>query len=264
LPEIEHDPAFDDAVRQGYLSVQQAIERGERAKYAQRLIDRHGLTGSLAYLVADNRVSLSSALQKDREEVAEILRPVKRAIWKNATIAVMAVLAVVAVGIYGIRVSSRIGAENRKVEAWAETALEKQTKAREAESRKADRPAGNVPTRRVRMLKDDFGRLVEILGPDPSSVLLAYCAKRFPGSSRLRAIELTSGIPPRSGSRLGVFEDRQELGKRFAIKIRREINGSHWVAGDGLRPIDPFQAPELPPNARRTPVRVDEETGSDS
>jgi hypothetical protein len=214
-------------------------------------------------MVADNRTSLSSALQKDREEVAEILRPVKRAIWKKAAVAVMGALAVVAVGIYGIQVWSKIEAENRKVEAWAETVSAKRDKAHAEEPREPDRPPGSVPARRVRMLSDDFGRLVEVDGPDPTSVLLAYCANRFPGS-RLQPIELTSGIPPRSGSRLGVFEDRQELGKRFAIKIRREIHGSRWIAGDGVQPIAATEAPELPPDARRTPLLVNPDSGSDS
>ncbi|HXV77685.1 MAG TPA: hypothetical protein VD788_15330 [Candidatus Polarisedimenticolaceae bacterium] len=263
LVALTYDPAFEDAVRQGYMSVQQAVERGNRAEYAKRLIDRHGLTQPLAYLVADNRTSLSSALQKDREEVEEILRPVKRAIWKNAVAAVLGGLAVVGVAIYGMYVWSTIERENERVGAWAETVAEKHDRARGATP---DSPAiapGDIPARRVRVLKDDFGRVTEIEGPDPSSVLLAYCSHGF-GAGRFRAVELTQAVPPRPGSQLGIFEDSADPGKRFAIPIRRQLRGSRWTAGDGVHPIDPIEAPELPHDARRIPVLVRDRGESDS
>jgi hypothetical protein len=267
LPVVEYDPAFEEAVRQGYLTIQQAVERGERVKYARRLAERHGLELSLAYLVADNRTSLASALRKEREEVQEILRPVQRAVWKKALVAVVASLAAVAIGVHGFYVWSKIERENEKVQAWARTVAEKQQKQEQEQERERTESESSresaLPVRRVRLQKDEFGRLIEIEGPDPSSVLMAFCDHRFPGG-RLKPIELTAGIPPRPGAQLGVFEDREALGKRFAIPIRRKPRDSRWIAGDGRNPIDPVEAPILAPDARHTPVLTGKTVDSDS
>jgi len=262
---VEYDPEFKDAVAHGYLSVQQAVERGERKDYAKRLMDRHGLTESLALLVADNKTSLSAALRKDREEVAEILRPVRVAVWKRAFAAGVGGVALIAVGIYSIHVWSGLEQENKKVEKWAETVEAKHKKDRQAEidSQPAERPPGSVPIRRVRILRDDQGRLVEIEGPDPSSILLAYCANLQP-TDRCRPLELTAAIPARPGSKLGVFADEIEQGKRLAIRIRRSYKGSRWIAGDGQRPIATIPAPYSQSDPSRVPILINREPSSDS
>jgi hypothetical protein len=261
---LEYDPAFREAVAQGYLSVQQAIERGNRNRYAKRLIDRHGLSRSLAFMVADNKTSLTMALRKDREEVAEILRPVQIAAWKKALGAAVVGLAVVAVGIYGIRVWGEIEKENRKVEEWAETVSSKAEKERKAEiEARAAEPRRTVPRRKVKILRDPSGRVLEIEGPDPSSILLAYCANHEE-EGRYRPLELTVPDPPFPGTKLGVFSDEDDLGKRYAIRIRRTIDGRHWVAGNGQEPIVAIDAPMRSHDAAAVPVLVNREPSSDS
>jgi hypothetical protein len=261
---LEYDPAFAEAVAQGYLPVQQAIERGDRERYVKRLIDRHGLSRSLALMVADNKTSLTMALRKDREEVAEILRPMKVASWKKALGAAVAGLAVVAVGIYGIRVWSGIEQETRKVEEWAETVSTKAEKERTEEMEaQAREPKRTVPQRRVRILRDDEGRMLEIEGPDPSSILLAYCSNQDP-DDRYRPVELTVPDPPWPGTKLGVFTDEAEMGKRYAIKIRRTIKGRRWIAGDGQRPISATEAPMRSEDKAAVPVLVNRDPTSDS
>ena len=261
---LEYDPAFVEAVAHGYLSVQQAIERGDRDRYARRLVDRHGLSDSLAFMVADNKTSLTMALRKDREEVAEILRPVKIAVWKKALGAAVAGLAMLAVGIYGIYVWTGIEKETRKVEQWAETVSSKAEKEREAEieAQAKVRPR-TVPPRRVRILRDDEGRLLEIEGPDPSSILLAYCANQQP-DGRYKPVELTVPEPPFPGTKLGVFTDEADLGKRYAIRIRRTIKGRRWIAGDGQQPITAKLAPQRSDDKASVPVLVNRDPSSDS
>jgi len=261
---LEYDPAFAQAVAHGYLSVQQAIERGERGRYVKRLIERHGISESLALMVADNKTSLTMALRKDREEVAEILRPMQVAVWKKALGAAIAGLAVVAVGIYGINVWSGIEADTRKVEEWAETVSSKAEKERKAEiEAQAKEPKRTVPQRRVRILRDEEGRMLEIEGPDPSSILLAYCANQEP-DGRYRPLELTVPDPPFPGHKLGVFTDEADLGKRYAITIRRTIQGRRWIASGGEQPIRATDAPMRSHDKAAVPVVVNQEPSSDS
>jgi hypothetical protein len=239
VPGMEFDPAFRDAVVQGYLSVQQAIERGNRDKYAKRIVERHALSQELAYLVADNRTSLSMAIRKDREEVDDVLRPVKRAVWKKALVAILGSAAAVAITVYGFHVMSKIDEDGRQVEALTK-AVSTKTELVQAEQQaqaEAGRPQGSVPPRRVRLKNDDQGRVIEIEGPDPKSVLLAYCAHLDP-PERYSVLELTDPVPPFPGAKLGVFVDKEDVGRRYGIRIRRSIKGHRWVAGDGETPIE--------------------------
>jgi hypothetical protein len=261
---IEYDPAFADAVAHGYLSTQQAIERGDRTKFAKRAAELHGLSESLAFMVADNKISVTTAIHKSREEVAAVLRPAKVRTWKRALVAAVGALVLVAVGIYSLHLWSGIEEKNRKAEEWTETVTAKIEKNREPEPRgRLERLPGEVPKRRVRIQKDTEGRVIEIVGPDPSSVLLAYCANQEP-AERFHAIELTAAVPAYPGTKLGVFEDGAEIGKRYAIRIRRTINGRRWVAGDGEKPIAATVAPLLPEDAPRVPVLRNEPRTKDS
>jgi hypothetical protein len=176
----------------------------------------------------------------------------------------MAGLAVVAIGIYGIRVWSGIEQDSRKVEQWAETVSTKADKQRKAEiEAQAKEPARTVPYRRVRILRDDEGRILEIEGPDPSSILLAYCANQEP-ESRYRPVELTVPDLPFPGTKLGIFTDEADLGKRYAIKIRRTIQGRRWIAGDGQQPISATDAPIRIEDKAAVPVLVNRDPVSDS
>jgi len=261
---IEYDPAFADAVAHGYVSIQQAIERGDRTKFAKRVAERHGLSESLAFMVADNKISVMTAIHKSREEVAEVLRPTQVRAWRRALEAAVGALVLVAVGIYSVHLWSGIEEESRKAEEWTETVTAKIEKTRqpEPEGRRELLP-GEVPKRRVRIEKDTEGRVIEIVGPDPSSVLLAYCANQEQ-AERFHAIELTAAVPPYPGTKLGVFEDGAEVGKRYAIRIRRTIKGRRWVAGDGEKPIAAIVAPVLPEDAPRVPVLRNEPRTKDS
>ena len=254
-PTVEFDPAFRESVVQGYLSVQQAIERGNRDKYAKRLVERHGLSQDLAYLVADNRTSLSMALRKDREEVAEVLRPIRRAVWKKALVAILGGAAAVAVTVYGFHLMSKIDEGDRQIEALTQAVAAKTelVQAEQKERAEAERPQGSVPPRRVRLKNDAEGRVTEIEGPDPSSVLAAYCAHLEP-PERYSVLELIDPVPPFAGTKLGVFVDKQEMGRRFAIRIRRSIQGRRWVAGDGETPIEAKPLSTGGPSAGAEPV----------
>ncbi len=105
----------------------------------------------------------------------------------------------------------------------------------------------------MRIRRDPNGRLLEIEGPDPSSVLLAYCANQDP-SDRYKPVELTSTVPPLPGTKLGIIHDELDLEHRYAIYIRRTLDNRRWIAGDGRQPLAALAAPDIPADAPRSPV----------
>ena len=58
------DPGFRTAVDRGWLTVQQAVQRGNREAFATRLSRRHGIPMAQALKIADNRVRLAEVLRK--------------------------------------------------------------------------------------------------------------------------------------------------------------------------------------------------------
>ena len=61
-----YDPAFHEAVEAGFLTPRQAMERGKRAAHAESLSKKHDLPLDRALAVADNRVSLASAIRESK------------------------------------------------------------------------------------------------------------------------------------------------------------------------------------------------------
>ena len=58
------DPGFHTAVREGSLTIRDALNRGNRDAFASALVNRHGLASALAFDVADNRISLRRAIRR--------------------------------------------------------------------------------------------------------------------------------------------------------------------------------------------------------
>jgi hypothetical protein len=129
------------------------------------------------------------------------------------------------------------------------------------ESLTNDPTASPKPSRIERMLAlteirtDESGEVVEIVGPDPITVLIAFCDA---GAYNLEPepLEITETVPAFRHARLGLFRDYNALGNLYAIRIHRDWRTRRWVAGNGRGPIQVTEAPELPPDALRVPVRT--------
>ena len=102
--------------------------------------------------------------------------------------------------------------------------------------------------------RDELGRIVEIVGPDPTTVLVRYCESR-PTSPLPEPLEITETVPPSRDRRLGIFRDYAGLQSVYAILIRRDFRSDRWIAGGRGEPLEPMEAPELPEDALRLPVR---------
>lgn len=108
------------------------------------------------------------------------------------------------------------------------------------------------PASEPRVERDEQGRLVEIRGADPRSVLRGYC-KHEPGQL-CEPVELAWSDPPQPLLRFGVYRAFDDL---RAIEIRHDPMTREWVAGDGRREIGRFLAHTLRMGNVRVPVRDD-------
>jgi len=214
-PDERYDPAFDDAVEAGFLTPMQALARGKRDALAAKLVDKHHLSPDRAFEVADNRVSLLSAI-RDRTAGASgtvqlklPARPPRARTSAILTVALVGVLAVLLLSVF----TAEHGGESSRYSADD-----------------------------VRLLTNDDGRIVRIEGPDPASVLDAYCKS----DEQQRQFEpLGVRAPAGDGGDLamGILRDRSAPKDQLAIYISLNRSGRGWTAGNGRSPLVAFQAP---------------------
>lgn len=243
-----YDPGFDDAVKQGFMTVQQAIERGDRAVYASMLQQKHGLAMDRAFQVADNRMLVSDALAlqsaDDARDAAQ--RRGTRGVWNIVQIAVAFVI-VGAVTVAVLRMKDRPA-----VFARGAAAIAKPFRARHAVSPDAPQPVSQ-PQENVAFKTDAEGRVTEVSGPDPKSVLFGLC-RHTQFLPTLTPIAVAPAVPPSAGDRLGFVRDSGDPSAGRCIAIRRDSRTGRWFAGDGREPLEIQRAPSLPPGAATAPL----------
>ena len=253
--EVAYDPGFAGAVRDGCLSVRQALERGDRRVLALRLSQRHRLPMELALRVADNRVTVHQALQqKAVREAKEPPRPqtsVSHGVWNFMVFSVGAmILAGLGVHVYhvwGEYLAQRGMAVLEPAPAAAAT--------RAHVTGPGDAPRVPAPPPPMTVPKTDTtGQVVEVVGPDPRSVLISFCSTGRQ-SGRREPIEIAPTVPPDASARWGVFRnlDVPSMPLR-AILIRKDARTGRWSAGDGRTPILTEAPPILPPGGHGVPV----------
>lgn len=238
------DPAFRPAVAAGCLTVQQAVQRGNRQAYATRLARKHGISMARALDVADNRMRLGEVVRLAEEARAAAARRPRR---PTATASKAArrrpgvrpwQVAVMVVSLAGLAVAGRVGVARWNAEKEASRqvgALAAATAERSAAAEPSETPdPAKVAAHNVDVEKNGMGMISRIAGPDPQSVLNAYCGA-FAG---LQPVGLADTVPPFNGSRLGVFRDLNEPGEH-SILIRHDQRSGRWRAGDGANPITP-------------------------
>ncbi len=252
------DPAFRPAVAEGHLTVQQAVQRGNRKAFATRLTRKYGISMQQALKVADNRLRLGDVVKRTdpgrSAPTPERRRTGRQPVSSTATtkpsrkrralpiaITVVSLLGVGGASFWGISRWNLQREETRTIAARAEMSTRRSLAANADEAGVPTAP----PRPTVDVEKNHMGMLARIAGPDPQSVLNAYCGA-IPG---LQPLGLLEAAPPFSGSRLGIFRDVNSNVEQ-SILIRRDFNTGRWRAGDGTNPIMP--------QARR-PVRPTEE-----
>lgn len=265
LPTIpDFDLGFTKAMSEGHMTIQQAMTRGNRDAFAARLMRRHGLSEDLAYGVTDNRLSLREAMRQQEEQDEESTIAVEP-VWaaekpRGASASRTQKLVVFGLAALGLSVvmwttwSGRPADERqppREANAAAvqSTTSDGETPAVPALEVERDAPAGRIDVR-----TDEAGRVLEVNGPDPASVLAAYC-EAAPTELGLAPLEITDTVPRFRHARLGTFRDFAALDSDYAIRIHRDSRTGRWVAGGHESvPIQVVNAPKLPDDAARIPV----------
>lgn len=227
---LPYDPDFEAAVRDKCLTIQQAIERGNRETLASRLASRYRLPAHLALLAADNRITIRQALQQKTAWEARLPKP---PVSGMPLVAVGAAAVVLSVIVWmGARSIWEGPPERPMTASWRGG----------AGTGPADREAGGptVPTPPPPLTvpkTDAAGQLVEVVGPDPRSVLVSFCGSGRSAGMR-EPVEISETIPPNATLRRGVFRSlAQPQAPMRSIRIRRDPLTGRWVAGDGRQPI---------------------------
>lgn len=209
-----YDRAFQPAIEAGLLSVLEATRRGQRAAYVEAIAQRYGLAPSLAMDIADNRTSLLNCL-RERESadsakiVASVPQEPRRYFgWVAGGLAVGAMTLLIA---------------------YASTTA-------------SPKVVRTVVVLGAEVRLDDRGNVVRVAAPDPRTVLNGFCAIQT-GSGAMAVIAV---VPSKLGSRdarLGLFRESAQKGRVFMIEILENRAAGRWVAGDGVSPIVPRNAP---------------------
>lgn len=222
---LRYDPAFHEAVEAGFLTPQQAFERGKREALAVSLSAKHHLPLERARAVADNRIALLSAI---RERKAGPSAPVDLVVPARSSRALASgMLAVALLGVLAALLFSVFVAKPNS-------------------GSTARRPKGEV-----RIQTNTEGLIVRIEGPDPASVLDAYCES---GESQreLECLRLMPSARNEPGIKLGIIRDRSAPEHQLAIYISKDRSGRRWTAGNGRSPLVAFQAPDDPAQSHET------------
>jgi hypothetical protein len=206
------DDGFEGAIEAGHLTGRQAAERGNRDGFATKVASRHGLPMSVARDIADNKISLLQAIRerakRERKHGIEV-RSRRVRTW-----ALAAGLVLVA----GLAVLTSTGRQATLDHATIDRTLD------DAEVR----TAGDV--------------VLQITGPDPRTVLRAYCTAASRGA-RLEPLAVVPSSLPGARARIGLLRDPRRPDDLLAITIREDPEAGLWRAGEDGKPVLAEPAP---------------------
>jgi hypothetical protein len=246
---LAYDRKFQPAIDGGCLTPEQAFERGSREAFALRVAKRHGLSESLAYAVADNRMSVLAALRRrdDRPQapaiVADTAKRRGRSTWAGPVLAV-ACVGIVALALWAWQATRTSG----ELPSPALLPVARAT---------ASPSVSAAPGSRVQRLRsatnverNGNGLVLRIEGPDPRSVALAFVEATGP-ERQIELLDLSPSTPPDPRRRMAVLRELESKTFR-ALPIHQDPQTRRWVAGDGLTPLKPDPASE---SVLRTAIR---------
>ena len=231
-----YDPAFESAVAEGLLTVQDAWARGSREAYSIGLQRRYELTSSLALDVADNRLSLHEALEILDHQISgnlfELSETNRHSRWFWLAAAVLIAAASLILGRYG----------NQLWQSQVRVAQELEKRSLSSISRPPAASAHKQPiagsAAGLKVLRDADGQVTQISAGRPFAVLEEICrlasATGFCEWKELRQLQ-----PRHAGHRDGRFASTRDGYEIWSVRIRRSRSSGRWIAGTGLRPLEP-------------------------
>jgi hypothetical protein len=241
--ELDYDPGFRPAVAEGRLTARQAKERGDRVAYATQLTLRHGLSMPVAFQVTDNRLSLLEAQRAEPRPEAKggATRPAETPARRRSPSAAAPEAPARPAQTAGVARGPAFGPG-----AWAALVLALIAVVFLLRSARPGAEASGGGSRlqvgAAEVVTDARGRVVQVLGPSPRSVLTAYC-RTGRADQRFEPIEVLPSAFDPAGSRIGLLRDPDDRDRVLAITVQADPRSRRWVAGDGRRPLEPRPAP---------------------
>jgi hypothetical protein len=227
-----YDRNFEPAIREGLLSVQEALRRGNRNAYAEDLSRRYLLSTELALEVTDNRARLFDVLQKTGQIPGH---PAPRKGTDGVVKLQLVTLlfgSLVLGGLFGVQQWQRQGDIARRVER-ASLSAPAPVPAPRAHTPSA--PAAVLDETRMSIERDELGRVTKISAGHPADVLAAFCSAARGVTCVTK--EIRPSEPRFPGRRMGYLTVAHTAEDSRVVPIRRDHRSGRWYAGTGLGPI---------------------------
>ena len=227
---VQYDRAFAPSVHAGYLTVQEAVQRGNREAYTTALQSRFDLPRDLAERVADGRLRLKLAVEEceRRRAAASVGRPVR---WRR--VAVILTLVALASVFFSANHLARETDLAQTLESSSAFGVEQGDP---DGGTPASGPQNRVPQNSL-VEHDADGWVTRVIAAHPAAALSLFCDAGTPGS-KCYSQEVVDSTPSFAGRRLGRFTLGVD-GRTWVIPIQRERRTGRWAIGTGLRPIAP-------------------------
>jgi len=237
------DPGFCAAIENGWLTFQEAVARGDRVAYAAGLSRTHDLSLDVSFMVADNFLQLDEALanKADADAKAAAAAAAKRRARSLKRVAFGDAGPIAA----GLALGALCGWTIWMATAARDPAL--RTEPAHARSHRTARggvaavmgrepvPAEKPQRPKVDFVVDRSGALTQVSGPDPTSVLEAFCSHPWT-HSRFALQSIAPGVVPSPAERVGVLMDR-DRGDTVTVIVSRVSRTRRWQIGSGIAPI---------------------------
>ena len=229
-----YDRDFEPAIREGLLTVGEAIRRGNRRAYAEFLVQRFRVSEDLALRVTDNRARLTDVLRATGRIPGHptprggIDAPQRL----QALTLVLGLLALA--GLFSLHEWQRQRDIGRRLEVLQIQASQQAVPP--TDSTDLVVPGDSL----ISIERDPLGRITRVSAGHPADVLSALCEATPFGACRMMEIKPTE--PPFPGRRVGRFAVVHTVDQSQAFAIKRDRETGRWVSGTGLRPI--VSAPE--------------------
>lgn len=163
-----------------------------------------------------------------------------------ALVSVLAILTIGFSGRYAFQKWRGMVEEGRAAKAISVAAAKAQASADEKVLEETRSTQPTVPAAlQPKIERDANGRVLYVIGPNPLTVLEAYCEVTS-GTYKREPLELAQATPPDPGERFGIFRDFARLEYNHAIRISLDNETNRWIAGNGRGPVATRKAPEFP------------------
>lgn len=244
------DPGYCEAIEHGYLTFQQAVERGDRIAFATEISERYNLPMDLAFMVTDSVIQLDEARRRNAVAARSSYAPqptAAAAASRPSPLAAVLLLGLVVLCGWGL-LSWRSGGADTRRTAGSGSGQPGSSAARDGSSDAYSPPASSqTPSSgKVEILLDESGAMTQVSGPNPTDVLETFCSHPW-NQSRYAFRSIAPGVVPSAGERIGLVLDR-DRNATMSILISRDARTRRWRMGSGQGPITFFDGTP-PPNS---------------